>query len=605
VKRIAIVGMPNTGKSTFFNRLTGSSSRVGNWPGVTVDLLGARVVLGGDAVEVVDLPGIYDLHGFSDDEQIVRDFLENNPVDMICVILNASQLDHQLPMALQFCKLGLKPLLLINMIDEADQLGIRIDAAALSHDLKCQVLPMSARHGTGFGDVREALTAGLQNTRPVPLSQLRQNLHPDDELVAHAGKLVSKHISAPSRVVREMTERIDRVLLHPVLGLPLFFLTMFLVFQAVYTLGAPLQDAVALVLDTFRGWALEPLQGILPAAFYGFLVDGLYDGIGTVASFVPVIILFFFFLAVVEDSGYLARAAFLTDSLMARLGLDGRGFVMILMGFGCNVPALMGTRVMRSRPLRLLSMLVIPFALCSARLQVFIFIVTALFTPQQAPLILFFLYMASFAAAFLTALVFGRRLKSNEPFVMELPPYRQPVLKQVLMRGWHEIYHFLRRASTFIVTGVVLVWLLTHYPADDAGAGPDRHQPGHVRDPAVRLCRKGNRDRCAGRHDRPGRRCPGRLPGDPDGQYPGHQLHAVRTAVYALPVYAGHPVQRGTQLEVRRLQPGLVTAACLDRELRLLPGCAPARLLRRRSARLTRARTCGCRRSRRKSLPAQ
>lgn len=471
MKRLAIVGMPNTGKSTFFNRLTGSSSRVGNWPGVTVDLLGAHVVLGNDAVEVVDLPGIYDLHGFSDDEQIVRDFLENNPVNMICVILNASQLDHQLPMALQFCKLGLKPLLLINMIDEADHLGIRIDAQALSTDLKCPVLLMSARLGTGFSEVREALATSLQDTHPVPLSQLRQTLHADDALVEHAGKLVNKHISAPSRVVREMTERIDRVLLHPVLGLPLFFLTMFLVFQAVYTLGAPLQDAVALVLDTFRGWALEPLQAMLPAAFYGFLVDGLYDGIGTVASFVPVIILFFFFMAVVEDSGYLARAAFLTDSLMARLGLDGRGFVMILMGFGCNVPALMGTRVMRSRALRLLSMLVIPFSLCSARLQVFIFITTALFSPKQAPLILFFLYMASFAAAFLTALVFGRRLKSNEPFVMELPPYRQPVLKQVLMRGWHEIYQFLRRASTFIVTGVVLVWLLTHYPTGSTPGG--------------------------------------------------------------------------------------------------------------------------------------
>jgi ferrous iron transport protein B len=156
---------------------------------------------------------------------------------------------------------------------------------------------------------------------------------------------------------------------------------------------------------------------------------------------------------------------------MARLGLDGRGFVMILMGFGCNVPALMGTRVMRSRALRLLSMLVIPFSLCSARLQVFIFITTALFSPTQAPLILFFLYMASFSAAFLTALVFGRRLKSDEPFVMELPPYRQPVLKQVLMRGWHEIYHFLRRASTFIVSGVILVWLLTHYPAGSTPGG--------------------------------------------------------------------------------------------------------------------------------------
>jgi ferrous iron transport protein B len=190
-----------------------------------------------------------------------------------------------------------------------------------------------------------------------------------------------------------------------------------------------------------------------------------------VASFVPVIILFFFFMAIVEDSGYLARAAFLTDSLMAKLGLDGRGFVMILMGFGCNVPALMGPRVMRSRALRLLSMLVIPFSLCSARLQVYLFITTALFTASQAPLVLFFMYLASFAAAFLTALVFGRRLKSDEPFVLELPPYRQPQLKQVLLRGWHEIAHFLRRASTFIITGVVLVWLLTHFPAGSTPGG--------------------------------------------------------------------------------------------------------------------------------------
>ena len=177
-------------------------------------------------------------------------------------------------------------------------------------------------------------------------------------------------------------------------------------------------------------------------------------------------------MAIVEDSGYLARAAFLTDSLMARMGLDGRGFVMILMGFGCNVPALMGTRVMRSRALRWLSMLVIPFSLCSARLQVFVFITTALFTAQQAPLVLFFMYLASFSSAFLTASIFGRRLKNDEPFVLELPPYRAPVLKQVLLRGWHEISHFLRRASTFIITGVVLVWILTHYPEGSTPGGP-------------------------------------------------------------------------------------------------------------------------------------
>lgn len=471
MKRIAIVGMPNTGKSTFFNRLTGSSSRVGNWPGVTVELLGAHTILGGEAVEVVDLPGIYDLHGFSDDEQVVRSFLENNAVDQVVMILNAAQLDHQLPLALQIHKLGMHPVLLVNMIDEAEQLGIRIDAESLSASLNCPVVLISARNGTGMTAATDALLENMQSVTPVQPSELKAHLHADDEIVSHAELLVSQHVSSPSLLVRKMTERIDRVLLHPVLGLPLFFLAMFLVFQTVYTLGAPLQDAVAWLLELFRGWALDPLANVLPASVFGFLVDGLYDGVGTVASFVPVIILFFFLMAIVEDSGYLARAAYLTDALMARLGLDGRGFVMLLMGFGCNVPALMGTRVMRSRSLRLLSMLVIPFSLCSARLQVFIFITTALFTPKQAPYILFFMYLASFAAAFLTALVFGRRLKSDEPFVLELPPYRKPVLFQVLMRGWHEISHFLRRASTFIITGVILVWWLTHYPEGSTPGG--------------------------------------------------------------------------------------------------------------------------------------
>ena len=471
MKRLAIVGMPNTGKSTFFNRLTGSSSRVGNWPGVTVELLSAQVVLGSNVIEVVDLPGIYDLHGFSDDEQIVRSFLENNPVDVYGVILNATQIDHQLPMALQLSQLGVKTVVLINMADEADQLGVRIDTQALSAGLKCPVALFSARHGSGFNEARETLSTALEQARPVSLALLRKELHADDQLVEYAERLVQQSVSAPTRLVRETTERIDRILLHPVVGLPLFFLAMLLVFQAVYTLGAPLQDSVAWLLEGFRDMALAPLAKVLPAGLYGFLVDGLYDGIGTVASFVPVIILFFFFMALVEDSGYLARAAYLTDALMARLGLDGRGFVMLLMGFGCNVPALMGTRVMRSRSMRLLSMLVIPFSLCSARLQVFVFITTALFAASQAPLVLFGLYLVSFAAAFLTALLFGQRLKSDEPFVLELPPYRLPVLRQVLLRGWHEVSHFLKRASTFIITGVVMVWLLTHYPAGGTSGG--------------------------------------------------------------------------------------------------------------------------------------
>jgi ferrous iron transport protein B len=182
-------------------------------------------------------------------------------------------------------------------------------------------------------------------------------------------------------------------------------------------------------------------------------------------------------MAVVEDSGYLSRAAYLMDALMSRMGLDGRSFVMLLMGFGCNVPALMGTRVMRSRALRLLSMLVIPFSLCSARLQVFLFIIAALFSPRQAPFVLLSLYLASFVIAFMTALIFkrGKQFNSDEPFVIELPPYRLPTLRQVWTRGWLEARHFLLRASKIIIAGVVLVWLLTHLPAGVTPAGADSY----------------------------------------------------------------------------------------------------------------------------------
>jgi ferrous iron transport protein B len=196
------------------------------------------------------------------------------------------------------------------------------------------------------------------------------------------------------------------------------------------------------------------------------MLDGIYNGVATVAAFVPIIVLFFLVMSMVEDSGYLSRAAFLMDSLMAKMGLDGRGFVMMLMGFGCNVPALMGTRIMRSRPMRLLTMLVIPLSLCSARLQVFIFIIAALFTVQQAPVVLFSLYLMSFITMFITAVLFQGRYKNAEPFILELPPYRFPTLRQIVLRGWQEVRHFLNRASKFIVIGVVLVWMMTNFPTN-------------------------------------------------------------------------------------------------------------------------------------------
>ena len=464
MKRIALLGMPNAGKSTFFNRLTGASARVGNWPGVTVDLLGAKVLIGANMVEAVDLPGIYDLQGFSEDEEVVRRFLTSNAVDLTLVILNTAQIERQLGLVLQLQHLGLPLMVLLNMSDEAKKLGITIDTAALATRLGCPVALISAKYGTGYQTAYQHIQKELATVRPPVITNLQHQALSATELDVATAKVMHDAVQIPAHASDALTHKMDRVLLHPVAGLPIFFGIMFLLFEGIFILGKPIQDGVASLLQWVRTAALEPLFSILPKPVTGLLLDGIYNGVGTVASFVPLIILFFLFMALVEDSGYLSRAAFLMDALMAKLGLDGRSFVMILMGFGCNVPALMGTRVMRSRPLRLLTMLVIPFSLCSARLQVFVFLIAALFLPQHAPVVLFSLYMVSFGTALLTAVLFKSKFANTEPFILEMPPYRFPTWRQLVLRGWHEVHHFLHRATKFIIIGVVLVYVLTNFP---------------------------------------------------------------------------------------------------------------------------------------------
>ena len=459
--------MPNTGKSTLFNRISGASARVGNWPGITVDLMSAKILLGGHIAELVDLPGIYDLHGFSDDEQVVRHFLENNEIDLVILVLNTSQVDRQLSLALQVRDLGLPTVLMLNMADEAKRGGITIDTAVMSLQLGLPVAMLSAKYGEGFQQALQlaAQTMDKTPTHPAP-EELRAQLDSDDRIEREMEEIVKASVQMPVQLTDALTAKIDKLLLHPWLGLPIFFAALYLLFQFIFSAGKPLQDGMAWLLDQVRTGMLEPLLAGTPAWLNGLLLDGIFNGVGTVAAFVPIIILFFLVMTMVEDSGYLSRAAFLMDSLMAKMGLDGRGFVMLLMGFGCNVPALMGTRVMRNRASRLLTMLVIPFSLCSARLQVFVFMAAVLFTPQQAPLVLFSLYLMSFAVTFLSAMLFKSQFHSNEPFILELPPYRFPTPRQIVLRGWQEVGHFLNRASKFIVAGVVLVWVLTHYPSD-------------------------------------------------------------------------------------------------------------------------------------------
>ncbi len=311
-----------------------------------------------------------------------------------------------------------------------------------------------------------ALAPALHADIPTTCAQCRFNA---------ARGLVQEAVHLPSRRSRDLSEKLDTVLMHRWLGLPVFLLIMWAMFQGVFALGTPLQDALANGIAWLDGWlrTAAPVQA-LPAILQSLLLDGLLAGVGVVLSFLPIIVLFFFFLSLIEDSGYMARAAFLMDRLMHALRLDGKAFISLLLGYGCNVPAVMGTRILSSRHNRILAMLMIPFSLCSARLQVFLFLSAILFTPGVAPWVVFGLYVLSFVVIVLVGLLLRPfHFGEPEPFIMELPPYRLPLARTVLLRAWTEIRAFINRAATLIVLGVISIWILTHLPPGVAPASPE------------------------------------------------------------------------------------------------------------------------------------
>ncbi len=474
-RQVALLGMPNTGKSTLFNRLTGGDAQIANWPGLTVDLLRGPLPPGPDGrrCELIDLPGIHDFRGSSEDEAIVQRFLQDTPPDLVVVVLNASQVVAQLRLLLEVRALGLPMVVALNMSDEARRWGVRIDAAGLAERLGLAVVPISALHREGI----DALLCAIHGAAagPPPLSGPSPAAATAAEREAWRLELAAACVRLPPRFPNRRSRRIDRLLLHPLVGPLLFLAIVALMFQAIYSLGAPLQEALGLGLDAVRQGLLEPaLQASgAPALLRGFLLDGVWLGVGTVTSFLPIIFLFYLLLALVEDSGYLPRAAFLMDGFMHWLGLDGRAFVLHVMGFGCNVPSILGTRVIRDRAQRLLAMLVIPFALCQARLAVFVFMAGVFFPrPWWAPgLVVFAFYVLSFLAAIITGLLFKHAYPHQEAFVLELPPYRRPSPRTVLRRAWGEMIRFLITTRSFIVVGAALVWLLTNLPPGSGAGG--------------------------------------------------------------------------------------------------------------------------------------
>ncbi|WP_284079220.1 ferrous iron transporter B [Herbaspirillum aquaticum] len=470
---IALVGNPNCGKTALFNQLTGARQKVANYAGVTVERKsGAFTAPSGRHVRVVDLPGAYSLQSVSPDERVTQAVLQGRypgeaVPDLIVCVADATNLRLHLRFVLEVRRLGRPMVLALNMMDAAARRGIRIDVAALSQRLGMPVIETIAvkRGGT------RALVAAIDTQAPVPSAAVQE---PDD-LHAEVRALLADTVVMPAPTDRR-DDAIDRIALHPVFGVLLLALTMFLVFQAVYAIGKPMTDAIADGFGTLGGvvgeWLPEgPLRGLV--------TDGLLAGLGTVLGFLPQILVLFFFILLLEESGYLPRAAFVLDKLMVSVGLSGRSFIPLLSSFACAIPGIMGTRSITDPRDRLATILVAPLMTCSARLPVYALLIGA-FIPHRPVLgifnlqglALFCLYVAGIAAAMLVAWVAKRigRSRQERALLMELPSYRLPHWRDIALGLWERGAIFLKRLTGVMLALTVLMWAICTFPSAPEGA---------------------------------------------------------------------------------------------------------------------------------------
>jgi ferrous iron transport protein B len=483
-KTVAIVGPPNSGKSTLFNRLTGMRQKVANFPGVTVEHHTGRARLGEAELDLVDLPGVYSLAPRSEDEQVTHDVLmgtmpEVPKPDAILLILDCTNLGRHLVLAAPILSLGLPTLVILNMADDLHARGGEIDAKALAAQLGAPVALISAFTGEGVDRVWGFLTSVLDGTvrrRPAPVElPVLNNIPHCRQWAASVGRRSDYHAPAPP----VWTRRLDSVFLHPVIGPIIFAIVVVGVFQTIFAGARPLMDALQTAITISGQWA----GGLIPnPALRSLIVDGVWTGVGSVVVFLPQILLLFLFIGVLEDSGYLARAALIADRTMSKFGLQGKSFIPLLSAYACAVPAIMATRTIENKRDRIATILIAPFMTCSARLPVYTLIIAA-FIPNRRVLGPFLgaqaaamlgLYLAGFLAALVTARVLKSTiLKSGRtPFMLEMPPYRYPTLSSIGLRLLDRSKIFLRRAGTVILTVAVVLWILAHLPLTN-GRAPD------------------------------------------------------------------------------------------------------------------------------------
>lgn len=506
---IALAGNPNCGKTALFNALTGGRQKVGNYPGVTVERKEGHVTLpSGEKYCLLDLPGTYSLDARTPDEAIARDVIlgvhqEETSPKLFVAVADATNLERSLGLVIELRALKKPVVLALNMMDLAGERGLKLDVAALSRELGVPVVPTVAVKGQGLGDLLKQVEERLQikGLEPAEHAWQRSDMNQIRARFAEVDRVLRAAIQSPAR--RSIwTERIDRAVLHPVWGSLLLFVVLATMFQAIFSWATIPQDWIKAGLEHLGVWvggflADGPLRSLL--------VDGIIAGVGSVMVFLPQILLLFGFILFLEDSGYMARAAFLMDRMMGRVGLHGRAFIPLLSSYACAIPGIMATRTIENRRDRLATILVAPLTTCSARLPVYTLLISA-FIPNRAifgpiglqGLVMFALYLAGIVAALGMAIVFRKTLLKGPkpPLLMELPTYKWPSLRSVVVGLVERAKLFLNRAGTVILTVAVLLWFMSSYPKPPVGAPLDAEHTaitysfagklGHVIEPLVR-----------------------------------------------------------------------------------------------------------------------
>ncbi len=451
--KIAMVGNPNVGKTALLNALTGGRFEVGNFPGTTVEKKEGCLKLNGKEVVIVDLPGVYSLDAQTPDEEVTRDYIVKERPNLILNVLNASNLERNLYLTLQLTKFRIPMIVVLNMVDEARRRGIRINSKALSEILGVPVVETVAVKGIGIDRLKREIELGGRVPRIEVGEDLRERVRVAEEIV--------KEVVRAEREVRDYTEALDEVFMDKHLGIPIFLSLMWIMFKLTYT-----------VVDPLTGWIKDAFDAVAAfiSSYSPLLGDGVVKGVGSVLQYVPNIVMLFVVLSILELSGYMPRAVYLLDRLVSSFGLTGRSVIPLIMGFGCNVPAVMATRAIEDERVRIATAVVNPFISCSARLPIYLML-ASIFFPRIGSVVIMFLYVFGLFTALFSALMIRKTLLRGEAeYLIELPPYRIPNPRDVMILTWNRTKHFLQKAGTIILGMSVVLWYIMNYPKPGAGS---------------------------------------------------------------------------------------------------------------------------------------